>query len=163
MARVLLRRDYCGKFVRLSALQLLDGNELARYGQAVADDNISACKSVDSPRQVDCVAYCGQNEVGVEFTSWAEGELREDKLNKNVRDKACGSEILCALVVGTHKESLPYVRESLAKHPLVAASKLATVSEEELGRLKDEICSGKQVVILALGGTGVQSCGACRR
>ncbi|RFA93082.1 hypothetical protein CGL51_13460 [Pyrobaculum aerophilum] len=147
-------RLFCRKLIRISTLELLDYNELGRYLDVVGDDELYGCNGSTQSNQVDCIARC-DSIVGVEFTTWAEARPLEDKFNKNVGESRCGRDVSCVVVIGVHGERVPFLRDKLGKELGVEPE---TLEENQLGQLKDYICSRKPVLVLSLRGRGYLEC-----
>jgi hypothetical protein len=159
VARFLLRKEpcYCYKFVRISGLSLLDYNEARRYLGAVSDDEVTRCSGQPDDLSVDCVAECGEGQIGVEFTTWTDVDKIERKLNKSAVSKKCGEEIRCIVVAGLHREDLPQARERLG----LLKKRLSYVDENNLPSLRQKICgSDLDVIVLVMGGQGCCRCEA---
>jgi len=60
----------CNFFVRSVRMRLSDGNERARYGRSVLDDEVERCPTSSGEGEVDCLADCGGDVRGVEFKSY---------------------------------------------------------------------------------------------
>jgi len=54
----------CIFFVRSAQMRLNDGNERARYGRSVLDDEVERCPTPSGEGEVDCLADCGGGVCG---------------------------------------------------------------------------------------------------
>ena len=60
----------CDFFVKSVRMRLSDGNERARYGRSVLNDEVERCPTPSGEGEVDCLADCGADVRGVEFESY---------------------------------------------------------------------------------------------
>ncbi len=150
----------CNFFVRSVRMRLSDGNERARYGRSVLDDEVERCPTSSGEGEVDCLADCGGDVRGVEFKSYMGkskgrggrvGGMLSELSRKRVLGSPCGSK--CSLAFVVFEEDLIYAREeaeSAAARPRVGVA--YTVHE-----LAQKVC-GYDVVLLV-----VRQAGDCCR
>jgi hypothetical protein len=124
----------CNFFVRSVRMRLSDGNERARYGRSVLDDEVERCSTPSGEGEVDCLADCGGGVRGVEFKSYmgrSEGRgvradlggMWSELSKKRVLGSPCSSRCSLALVV--FEEDFIYARkeaESAAARPRVGVA-----------------------------------------
>ncbi|MFZ8839495.1 MAG: hypothetical protein ACO2PM_11440 [Pyrobaculum sp.] len=118
-------------FVKSTRMRLSDGNERARYGRSVLDDEVERCPTPSGEGEVGCLADCG-GVRGVEFKSYmgrSEGRggrvggMLSELSRKRVLGSPCGSR--CALALVVFEEDLTYAREeaeSAAARPRVGVA-----------------------------------------
>ena len=148
----------CDFFVKSVRMRLSDGNERARYGRSVLNDEVERCPTPSGEGEVDCLADCGADVRGVEFKSYMGkskgrgvradlGGMWSELSEKRVLGNPCGSRCSLALVV--FEEDLIYAREeaeSAAARPRVG---IAYMVDE----LAHKVC-GYDVVLLVVGQAG---------